>query len=153
MIKSALFKVWFIACYTFSPSFGKFVNTTSVKSFLFAAKRLSSHFSTSSYEKSAVQQVRYPSKQTRGNLKESSLVSKPYRTSQLSASNLSRTDFVVCVMEHCHGKWLCVAFPRSVFFWLYFKHGTVLIGQLLLVTFSISRFPRLQLLITDHTPL
>ena len=31
MIKSALFNVWSIACYTSFPSFGQFVNTMSVK--------------------------------------------------------------------------------------------------------------------------
>ena len=50
MIKSALFEVCSIACYTFFPSYGQFMNTTPVKSSPLAANRSSSHFFTSSYE-------------------------------------------------------------------------------------------------------
>ena len=50
MIKSALFKVCSIACYTFFPTFGQIVNTTPVKSLSFAANHSSSHFFTSLYE-------------------------------------------------------------------------------------------------------
>ena len=38
MIKSALFKVYSIASYTFLPSFGQFVNTTSVQIFPFCCE-------------------------------------------------------------------------------------------------------------------
>ena len=50
MMKSTLFKVCSIACHISSPPFGQFVNTTSIKSSLFAANNSSSHFFTSSYE-------------------------------------------------------------------------------------------------------
>ena len=48
MIKRALFKVCSIASYTFFPSFGQFVDTTSVK--IFPLCHSSSYFFTSSYE-------------------------------------------------------------------------------------------------------
>ena len=50
MIKSALFKVRSIACCTFSPSFGQFVNTTSGKIFPFCCQPFIELFFTSSYE-------------------------------------------------------------------------------------------------------
>ena len=50
MIKSALFKVCSIACYTLIPSFGQFVNITPVKIYPLVANHSSSHFFTSSYE-------------------------------------------------------------------------------------------------------
>ena len=76
MIKSTLFKVCSIACYTFFPSFGEFMNTTPVKSFSFAANHSSSHFSHLRMNQSTAQQVRDPSMQTSANRKELSLVGK-----------------------------------------------------------------------------
>ena len=49
-MKSALFKVCSIVCYTFSPSFGQFENTTLVKIFPLCYELFVSHFFTSSYE-------------------------------------------------------------------------------------------------------
>ena len=78
-MKSALFKVCSIACYTFFPSFGQFVNTTPVKIFPLLLQTIHraifSHLRTN---QSATQQMRDPSIQTSGNLKESSLVTKPH---------------------------------------------------------------------------
>ena len=54
MVKSILFKVCSIACYSFSPSFEQFVNTTTVKINRFGAN----HFSHLRKNRSAVRQVR-----------------------------------------------------------------------------------------------
>ena len=50
IIKSAIFKICSIACYTFFASFGHFVNTTPGNTSPFAENHSSNHFFTSSYE-------------------------------------------------------------------------------------------------------
>jgi len=69
MIKRDLFKVCFIASYTFFPSFGQFVNTTPVKIFPFCREPfIEPFFSHLRTNQSAAQQVRDPSMQTSANL-------------------------------------------------------------------------------------
>ena len=71
------------------------IYTTPVKIFPFCREPcIFSHLRTN---QSAAQQVRDPSMQISGNRKEPSLMKTAWgRTSQLSASNVSRTGFAVC---------------------------------------------------------
>ena len=81
MIKRDLFKVCFIASYTFFPSFGQFVDTMPVKIFPFCREPFIEPFfhilNQTHTNQSAIQQVRDLSMQTNSNRKEPSLVSKP----------------------------------------------------------------------------
>ena len=139
-IKSALFKVR-SACCKFSPFFEQLVNTTVVvfTSFILLRTIHRAIFSRLRSNQTAARQVCDPSMRTRGNLKEPSLVSRPPRVELLSrVLPTCRKPVLQYVME----KWLCVVSFGSANFWPFFKQGTVQIGQLLLETFSINRFPR-----------
>ena len=83
IIKNGLFKVHSIACYTFFPSSGQFLNAgKNVPLLLRTIRRaIFSHLRTN---RSAAQQVRDPSVQTSGNRKEPSLASKAQRVEFLS---------------------------------------------------------------------
>jgi len=79
MIERDLFKVCSIASYIFFPSFGQFVDTTSVKIFPFCREPfIEPFFSHLRTNQSAAQQVRDLSMQTSDNRKEPSLASKPH---------------------------------------------------------------------------
>ena len=85
----------------------------------------------------AAQQVGDPSIQTSGNRKEPSLVSK------LHGIKLPNR-----VLPKCREPVLPYVVKKNDFvlslslFWFFYKQATVQIGQLLLATFSINRFPK-----------
>ena len=104
IIKSALFKVCSIVCYTFFSFLGQFVNITLVKIFSFCCepfiKPFFSHLRTN---RSAAQQVRDQSMQTSGNRKEPSLLSNPHEVELLGwVLPTCREPVLPYVMEHCH---------------------------------------------------
>ena len=119
------------------PSFERFVNTTPVKIFLFCCEAIFSRLRTN---QRAAQQVRDPAMQTSGNRKEPSLVSKQHKR-ELPSWMLPtcREPVLPCVMN---GMWWDDFVLHLSVFCPFFKQWTVQIDQLLLVTFSINRFPR-----------
>jgi len=131
MIKRDLFKVCSIASYTFFPSFGQFVNTTSVKIFPFCREHSSSYFFTSSYEPKRTKRCSASVMQTSGNRKKPSLVSKPHGV-ELSSWMLPRVPNWFCRM------WWSIVMEKNdlvlplLVFWSFFKQRTVQIDQLLL---------------------
>ena len=137
------FKVSTIVCCTFSPCFGQFVNTTSL--LLWTIHQAT--FSHLRMNLSIAQQVRDPSMQTNDNRKETSLVSKPHEVelpSWVLPTYRAPVSILSYMMENCNEEtWLYVVSFGLVSFWPFFKQGTIQIGQMLLVTFSIKHFLRL----------
>ena len=99
MIKSDLFKVCSIACCTFFPSFGQFVNTTPVKIFPFCCEPFTETFFHIFVRCSASAS----SMQTSENRKEASLVSKPQGVELTSAVlPTCREPVLSYVTDHCY---------------------------------------------------
>ena len=142
MVKSALFKV----CYIFLNSRAICEYHAGINLPLSLRTIHRAIFSHLRMNQSAAQQVCEPSMHTGGSRKGPSLMSKPHgvQLSSRDASNVSRTDFAIRDGELLQKKWLYVPSFSSASIWSFLKQGTVQIGKLLLVTFSINHFPRFQ---------
>ena len=97
MIKSALFKVCSIPCYTFFHFFFGIYEYHANKNLPLLPRTIHRAIFISSYKLKHRSAVRDPSMQTSGNWKEPSLISKPHggKTSQLFFQRAA-TDFAIC---------------------------------------------------------